>query len=131
MTRLAHLAIAVRDLAGAVRVYTEALGLSLAGEETLPEEGVRIAFLEAGGVRVELLESLGPETPVGRFLARRGEGIHHVAFYVDDLDAALARARERGLQPAGSPRRGAEGRRIAFLHPSGSHGVLVELIQAS
>ncbi|MDQ7828593.1 MAG: methylmalonyl-CoA epimerase [Armatimonadota bacterium] len=131
MIRLAHLAIAVRDLAGAVRVYTEALGLSLAGEETLPEEGVRIAFLEAGGVRVELLESLGPDTPVGRFLERRGEGIHHVAFYVEDLDAALARARERGLQPAGGPRRGAEGRRIAFLHPSGSHGVLVELIQAS
>lgn len=129
--RVQHVAIAVRDVADALRFWDGALGLAPEGIEEVAGEGVRVALLRAGGCRIELLEPLGPDSPVARYLERRGGGIHHVAIEVDDLEAALARVREAGVRLAGeAPREGAWGRRIAFLHPGSTGGVLVELVEA-
>ena len=125
-TRIAHVGIAVRALDEMLPLYRDVLGL--------PEipldgaDGARIAGLAAGDALVELLEAESPDSPIGKFVAKRGPGIHHICFAVDDLDGALARCRAAGLRLIDeSPRVGAEGRRIAFLHPSATGGVLVEL----
>jgi methylmalonyl-CoA/ethylmalonyl-CoA epimerase len=129
MRRLDHIGIAVRDLEAAVLAYTQGLGLSCVHRETVESEQVRTAFLPIGDTHLELLESLSPEGPVGRFLERRGEGVHHLCFEVDDLDAALARCRANGMTTLGDPRPGAQGKRVVFLHPRSAHGVLIELSQ--
>jgi methylmalonyl-CoA/ethylmalonyl-CoA epimerase len=128
---LDHVAVAVHDLDAAVRRY-ESLGLRCQHVEDVPSEGVRVAFLPAGEAALELLQPLQPDGPVARFLQARGEGLHHVALRVPDLDAALERARAAGvrvLEPA--PRLGSRGRRVAFLHPKDTSGVLVELVEAA
>ncbi len=125
-TRIAHVGIAVRSLAGAVSFYRDILGLP---ERTLADaDGAHIAGFIADRSLVELLEAQEPESPIGRFLATRGPGIHHICFAVDDLDATLQRCRDAGLRVIDErPRTGAEGKRIAFLHPSSTSGILVEL----
>lgn len=128
--RLDHVAIAVEDLDAAVSIYSKILGRDESGREQTESEQVRIAFFELANTRIELLEPTTPESPVGRFLSRRGPGLHHITLAVADLDAALDRCRSAGLQPVGeAPRRGAGGRRVAFLHPRGIGGVLVELAE--
>jgi methylmalonyl-CoA/ethylmalonyl-CoA epimerase len=125
-TRIAHIGIAVEDLAAILPFYRDILQLP---EVPLDDaDGARIAGLAAGESLVEVLEAERPDSPIGRFVERRGPGIHHICFAVDDLDAALARCRAAGLRLIDeTPRIGAEGKRIAFLHPSATAGVLVEL----
>jgi len=123
-----HLGVAVPDLADAADRWERLLGTEASPPEAVADQGVRVAFLAAGATHVELLEPTDPETPVGRFLARRGPGLHHICFAVDDLDEALAHLARSGARLIDrSPRRGAGGARIAFLHPSALGGVLVEL----
>jgi len=125
-TRLAHIGIAVRSLDEILPFYRDILGLP---EVPLDDaDGARIAGVTAGEALVELLEAESPDSPIGRFVAKRGPGIHHICFTVDDLDAALARCRDAGVRLIDeSPRIGAEKKRIAFLHPASTAGVLVEL----
>lgn len=128
--RLDHVGVAVRDADAAARFYTEVLGLEESGRETVATQSLKIVFVPAGESRVELLEPLGPESTVARFLERRGEGLHHVAFAVDGIEAALARAKAAGYDLIDEkPRVGAGGARVAFLHPKGLQGVLIELYE--
>ena len=123
-----HLGIAVRSLEEGLRIWRDALGLPAGVPETVEEQGVRTIFLPVGGTRLELLEPTGPDTPVGRFLERHGPGMHHVCFRVPDLEAALERLKRSGVRLIdGEPRAGAGGARIAFVHPAGTGGLLVEL----
>lgn len=124
--RIAHLGIAVPALAEALPFYRDVLGMP---EVQLDDaDGARIAGVAAGEALVELLEPDGEETPIGKFLRKRGPGIHHICFAVDDIDAMLERCRTAGVRLIDeTPRIGAEGKRIAFLHPSSTGGVLVEL----
>ena len=125
-TRIAHIGIAVPTLDAILPFYRDLLGMP---EVPLDDaDGARIAGVAAGESLVELLEAEEPDSPIGKFLAKRGPGIHHVCFAVDDLDATLARCRAAGLRLIDdAPRIGAEGKRIAFLHPSATGGVLIEL----
>jgi methylmalonyl-CoA/ethylmalonyl-CoA epimerase len=146
LTRIDHVGIACRDLDAAVGLYQATFGLEVVSLEVNEEQGVREAMLAVGGTRpaaaaapglrpgyVQLLEPLGPDTPVGRFLARRGEGLHHVGYGVDDIAAALteigALGEVRLLDQR--PRHGSMGASIAFLHPADLGGVLTELVQAA
>src|ERR671939_1741981 len=113
-----HLGVAVADLDEAVTTYERVLGAQLEHRETVPDQGVEAASLRVGDGRVELLASLGPETPVGKFLAKRGPGMHHVAFEVDDLEAELARLSDEGAELIDTePREGLFGLEVAFIHP--------------
>ncbi|HUX33774.1 MAG TPA: methylmalonyl-CoA epimerase [Gemmatimonadaceae bacterium] len=125
-TRIAHIGIAVPALDAILPFYRDVLGMP---EVPLDDaDGARIAGVAAGASLVELLEAHTTDSPIGKFLAKRGPGIHHVCFAVDDLDGTLARCRAAGLRLIDeTPRTGAEGKRIAFLHPSSTGGVLVEL----
>lgn len=125
-TRIAHVGIAVRAVDSSLPFYRDVLGLPVVPLDDA--DGARIAGLVAGESLVELLEPAADDTPIGKFVARRGPGIHHICFSVDDLDAALDRCRATGIRLIDeTPRIGAEGKRIAFLHPSSTSGVLVEL----
>ena len=127
-TRIAHIGVAVRTLDEILPFYRDVLGMP---EVPLDDaDGARIAGLAAGEPLVELLESRSDDSPIGRFVAKRGPGIHHICFAVDDLDETLERCRAAGLRLIDQePRLGAEGKRIAFLHPSSTAGVLVELTE--
>jgi methylmalonyl-CoA/ethylmalonyl-CoA epimerase len=124
--RIAHVGIAVEALEAVLPFYRDILGMP---EVPLQDaDGARIAAVAAGESLVELLQAGSPDSPIGKFIAKRGPGIHHICFAVDDLDAALARCKARGLRLIDEvPRIGAEGKRIAFLHPSATGGILVEL----
>ena len=125
-TRIAHIGIAVRSLAEAVPFYQDVLGLP--ARDLHDADGARIAGFAADESLIELLEADKPDSPIGRYINKRGPGIHHVCFAVEDLDATLQRCRDAGLKLIDeTPRVGAEGKRIAFLHPSSTAGVLVEL----
>jgi len=125
-TRIAHVGIAVRDLEAILPFYRDVLGMPEAPLDDA--DGARIAGIVAGDSLVELLEAASPESPIAKFVEKRGPGIHHICFAVDDLDAALARCRAAGVRLIDDvPRVGAEGKRIAFIHPSATAGVLVEL----
>jgi methylmalonyl-CoA/ethylmalonyl-CoA epimerase len=128
-TRIDHLGIAVESIAAA-RGFYEALGLSVAHEETVEHEGVRVAMVPLGDSRVELLEPLTPETTVGRFLQKRGPGLHHVALHVDDIQATWAQLQSRGVSIV-SPaiQTGAGGHLYFFVHPRSTGGVLLEICQ--
>lgn len=129
---LDHIGIAVRDLAAALAFYRDALGLAVEGVEEVSAQGVRAHFVPAGEPRLELLEATTEASPIARFLERRGPGLHHVTFRVDDLHAALTELKARGVRLLDEqPRPGAEGALVAFIHPSSAHGVLVELKQAA
>jgi len=125
-----HIAIIVPDLEGALNFWEGALGLTLARTESVPEEGVDVAFLPVGGSNVELLRPTVADTGVARFLEKRGPGIHHMCFEVDDIDATLADLRARDIQLINEqPVAGHGGRKYAFVHPKSTGGVLVELYQ--
>ena len=127
--RLAHLGLIVRRIETALSLYRR-LGLRETGPETLSQENVRVAFVDVPDARIELLEPLTPTGPLDRFLVRRGEGIHHLAFEVPDVAEAMARARVAGLRLLDeSPRAGADGAMVAFIHPGSAHGVLIELVE--
>jgi methylmalonyl-CoA epimerase len=126
--RLEHIAIAVPDLDAAVSTYSAILGLSDSGRETVESEHVNVAFFDVGTARIELLEPTVDESPVGKFLERRGPGLHHIAIEVADIEVALERCRAAGIETVGeAPRSGAGGRRVAFLHPGTTGGTLLEL----
>ena len=123
-----HLGIAVRSLDETVPVYERALGLRCEHREEVPSQKVRTAFFDVGGVHLELLEPTSPESPIARFLADRGEGIHHIAFRTDDITGQLAQAAGAGVRLIHEkPFEGAAGKLVAFLHPKSTHGVLTEL----
>jgi len=127
--RIDHVAVVVENLAAALSVYRDALGLVVSKQETMPEQDVKMAFLPSGDSEIELLEPIHPDSGIGRYLARRGEGLHHICLEVDDLQATLAELKARGAQLIDeTPRRGAYGQ-VAFIHPKGAHGVLIELLQ--
>ncbi|TDI46510.1 MAG: methylmalonyl-CoA epimerase [Acidobacteria bacterium] len=128
--RLDHVGVAVRSLEEALAPYEKGLGLTVVDIEELPTEKVRVAFLPMGDTRLEFLEPTGDDSPIARFLQRRGEGIHHLCFQVDDLEATLERLRKAGVELVDEkPRAGAGGSRVAFIHPRGMAGVLVELVE--
>jgi len=126
-----HIGIAVKRIDAALAAY-RAFGLVPDSVEEVPSQGVRVAFLRAGSLWVELLESLKPEGVIARFVEDHGEGLHHLAFAVTDIRAEMRRLQEGGLQLVDSaPRLGAHGRLVAFVHPRSAHGVLIELVQES
>jgi len=128
--RLDHIGIAVRSLEDALKAYEDGLGLAVEHRETVEDQAVRAAFLPVGDTRLELLESITPEGPIGRFLERRGEGIHHLCFEVKDIRAALDHCRRAGMTLIDQePRTGAHNCWVAFVHPKSTHGVLIELSQ--
>jgi len=130
--KIDHLGIAVKSLDEGLALWRDLLGLEAAGVETVAEQGVRTAFLNVGETRLELLEPTGPDTPVGRFLRKRGPGFHHVCFLVEDLEVALRELESQGMRLVDKePRDGAQGSKVAFLHPASTGGLLVELKQKS
>ena len=137
LTRIDHVGIACRDLEEKIAFYESTFGLTVVSREVNEAQGVREAMLQvaqgpAGGSYVQLLEPLGPGTPVGRFLERRGEGVHHVGYGVSDITAALTEIGATGVRLIDSrPRHGSMGASIAFLHPADLGGVLTELVQAA
>ena len=129
--RIDHIGVAVDDLDEAIQLYGERLGMPLQHRETVEEQGVEAVLLGVGESHVELLRPLGPDTAVGKFLARSGPGLHHVAYGTDDIDSALETARGAGLVLIDErPRTGIRGTRVAFLHPKSTGGVLTELVEA-
>ena len=136
LKRIDHIGIACRDLDAAIELYESTFGLTVVSRETNDQQGVREAMLmvadaPAGMSYVQLLEPLGPDTPVGRFIERRGEGVHHVGYGVADIEAALATLGAAGLRLIDArPRHGSMGASIAFLHPGDLGGVLTELVES-
>jgi len=128
---LDHIGIAVANLDEALRFYRDALGLEIDTPEDVPSQHVRAHFIPAGASALELLEATDAESPIAKYVARRGPGLHHITLRVDDIIAALARLKDRGVRLIDeTPRPGAHGSLVAFIHPSSAHGVLVELKQA-
>ncbi|HZB75727.1 MAG TPA: methylmalonyl-CoA epimerase [Solirubrobacteraceae bacterium] len=128
--RIDHIGIAVADLDAAIALHERQYGMALVHRETVTAQGVEAVLLDVGESHVELLAPLGDDTPVGRFLARRGPGLHHVAYQVNDIEAALAALTAQGIRLIDeAPRTGIRGSRVAFLHPSASGSVLTELVQ--
>jgi methylmalonyl-CoA/ethylmalonyl-CoA epimerase len=127
--KIDHIAIVVESLEDALGVYRDALGMTVTDVREMPEQDVKMAFLPTGDSEIELLEPMHEDSGIGKYLAKRGEGLHHVCLEVDDIDATLADLKAKGAQLIDeTPKRGAYGR-IAFIHPKGAHGVLVELVQ--
>jgi methylmalonyl-CoA/ethylmalonyl-CoA epimerase len=126
---LHHVGIAVDDLDGAIATYVALFGATLEAREAVADQGVEAASLQVGGSRIELLQPLGPETPVGKFLAKRGPGLHHVAFAVADVAGELERLKADGAQLIDeTPRVGLFGHQVAFVHPDATGGVLAEFV---
>lgn len=125
-----HIGIAVDDLTASLAFFRDALGLELEGSEEVASQRVRAHFLNAGGAALELLESTAADSPIAKFVARRGPGLHHITLRVDDIAAALSQLKARGIRLIDEHARpGAEGAQVAFIHPASTHGVLVELKQ--
>ena len=125
-----HVGVAVDDLDAAIALHEQTYGLALAHREVVEEQGVEAVLLDVGASHVELLRPLQPDTAVGRFLASRGPGLHHVAYRVSDIDAALDALRDRGVQLIDeTPRAGIRDSRVAFVHPRSTGGVLTEIVQ--
>jgi methylmalonyl-CoA epimerase len=130
LERIDHVGVAVDDLAAAISLYEGSLGMPVVHRETVESQGVEAVLLDVGDAHVELLRPLGPETAVGRFLEKRGPGLHHVAYSVADIDAALAELSERGVELIDAePRVGIRDSRVAFCHPKSTGGVLTEIVQ--
>lgn len=130
--RIDHIGVAVDDLEGAIRIYSEVLRMPLVHREVVEEQGVEAVLLDVGESHVELLSPLRPDTPVGKFLAKKGPGLHHVAYGVDDIEATLAALKAAGTRLIDeSPRVGIRNSRVAFVHPAATGGVLTEIVQAA
>src|SRR5437588_8461410 len=130
LSTIDHIGVAVEDIDSALALYRDALGMPLVHRETVTEQGVDAALLDVGGGHVELLEPLGADTPVGKFLARKGPGLHHVAYRVADVEATLSSLAAAGLRLIDErPRTGIRGSRVAFVHPASTGGVLTEIVQ--
>ena len=131
LQKINHIGIAVQSLADAIPFYRDNLGMAFKGTEEVAEQKVRVAFFEIGESKIELLEPTSDESPVAKFLEKNGSGIHHIAYEVEDIEAAIARLTTEGARMIDTiPRNGAHGARIAFVHPKSSGGVLTELCQA-
>ncbi len=130
LDRIDHVGVAVDDLDTALELYGGVLAMPSVHRETVSEQGVEAALLDVGDGHVELLSPLGPDTPVGKYLARKGPGLHHVAYAVDDIEATLGALAEAGIELIDTePRTGIRGSLVAFLHPRSSGGVLTEIVQ--
>ncbi|MPM06743.1 hypothetical protein SDC9_53046 [bioreactor metagenome] len=130
ISHIEHIGIAVKDLKESIKYYEEVLGLKCYGIEEVPEQKVRTAFFLVGQTKIELLESTDPEGPVGKFIEKKGEGMHHMAFAVKNIEGSLSEAESKGVQLIDkTPRKGAEGMTIAFLHPKSTNGVLTEFCE--
>lgn len=130
LTQIDHVALAVADLEAAIDHYQRVWGLTLAHREVVADQGVEEAMFALGGSYLQLVAPLSADTPVGRFLERRGEGLHHIAYRVDELETALESLRGQDMTLVDQqPRRGSRNTRVAFVHPRTNHGVLVELVQ--
>jgi methylmalonyl-CoA/ethylmalonyl-CoA epimerase len=130
MERLEHIGIAVKDINTANALFSGLLGRNSYKVEEVESEGVRTSFFEIGGVKIELLEATRPDSPIAKFIEKRGEGIHHLAFEVQDIDKAMVAYQEKGFELINQkPKDGADNKFIAFMHPKTTHGVLVELCQ--
>ena len=128
--KIDHLGIAVRSISDSLDFYRQTLGMEVTATEAVQDQGVRVALLPVGESRIELLEPSSDDTPVGRFITRRGEGLHHICYEVEDLASKMEDLKSHGVRVLdGYPRRGAEGKLVAFLHPASANGVLVELVE--
>ena len=130
--RIDHIGVATDDLDGAIALYEETLGMPISHRETVESQGVEAVLLDVGDGHVELLRPLGPDTPVGRYLERKGPGLHHVAYAVDDIDGTLGTLKEAGVELIDSePRVGIRDSRVAFVHPKSTGGVLTEIVETA
>ncbi len=130
LDRIDHVGVATEDLDAAIALYEGSLGMPVAHRETVESQGVEAVLLDVGEGHVELLQPLGPDTPVGKFLAGKGPGLHHVAYAVSDIDEALSSLKESGVKLIDEePRQGIRDSRVAFLHPKATGGVLTEIVE--
>ena len=130
LTHIEHIGIAVKNLEDSIKFYENVLGLKCYAIEEVKDQKVKTAFLMIGGTKLELLESTDPESPIGKFIEKRGEGIHHIAYALENLPSALKELEKNKIRLIDQyPRNGAEGFKIAFLHPQSTHGVLTELCE--
>lgn len=130
ITKINHIAVAVNDIESSLTFWRNALGLELAELHDVPAEAAQIAFLPVGGTEVELVRPTTDDSGLAKYLAKRGEGLHHLCLETDDIEAMLAQLKEKGIQLINeSPRAGADGKKYAFIHPKSTGGVLVELYQ--
>ena len=127
LTHIEHVGIAVKDLTTSIKYYEDVLGLKCYSIEEVKDQKVKTAFFKIGQTKIELLESTEPNGPIGKFIEKRGEGVHHIAFAVNEIEQALSEAERKGIRLIDNkPRKGAEGLNIAFLHPKSTGGVLTE-----
>ena len=130
--KINHIGIAVKNLENAIPLYRDQLGMEFEGTEEVAEQKVRVAFLKIGESRIELLEPTSPDSAVAKFLEKNGEGVHHMAYEVEDINVALAELKEKGVRLIDEqPRHGAHGSLIAFIHPKATGGVLTEICQSA
>lgn len=130
LQKINHIGIAVQSLDATLPFYRDALGMEFKGEEEVAEQKVKVAMLQIGESKIELLEPTSPESPIAKFIEKNGSGIHHIAYQVEDIEAAIAHMLQQGARMIDeTPRNGAHGTRIAFVHPKSSTGVLTELCQ--
>jgi len=130
MKKIEHLGIAVSDLTSSISLYEQLLNTTCYKTEEVPSEGVRTAFFQVGESKIELLEATNLESPIAKYLAKQGQGIHHIAFEVEDIEAEISRLKSLDFVLIHEiPKRGADNKRIAFLHPKSTNGVLIELCQ--
>jgi methylmalonyl-CoA/ethylmalonyl-CoA epimerase len=130
LTHIEHIGIAVKNLEESIKYYEGVLGLKCYSVEEVTDQKVKTAFFKVGQTKIELLESTDPEGPIGKYIEKKGEGIHHLAFHVNDIQNALDEAKEKGIRLIDEkPRRGAEGLDIGFLHPKSTNGVLTEFCE--
>ena len=128
--RVDHIGVAVEDIDASLQLYERDYGMTLVHRETVAEQGVEAALLDVGENHIELLAATGPDTPVGKFIAKKGPGMHHVAYQVDDIEATLAALKEAGLKLIDeTPRIGIRNSRVAFLHPKTAGGLLTEIVE--
>lgn len=130
LTHIEHIGIAVADLESSIKYYEDVLGLKCYAIEEVKDQKVKTAFFKVGDTKIELLESTETDGPIGKFIEKKGQGIHHIAFHVNGISDALSEADEKGVRLIDQqPRKGAEGLQIAFLHPKSTGGVLTELCE--
>jgi len=130
LTHIEHIGIAVKNLEESIKYYEDVLGLKCYAVEEVIDQKVKTAFFKVGQTKIELLESTDPDGPIGKYIDKKGEGIHHLAFHVNGIDKALKEAQEKGIRLIDTePRKGAEGLNIAFLHPKSTNGVLTEFCE--